>query len=1186
MLLLSTQVHANVFSQQKISVTLKNSNLTELIKVIESQTDLGFLYDSEDLKSAKPISISVTGKSVENILDLALRGSGLGYEINHKTILIKVLTQEIQQEKTRVITGIVIDDTNYPLPGVSVLIKGTNEGISTDVEGKFTLSIPTDKKIVLEFSFIGMQTQDVVVGKKKSLKVIMKNSAEMLDEVVISTGYQKIDRKLFTGSAAIVKAEDAKVDGVADVSRMLEGKVAGVSVQNVSGTFGAAPKIRVRGASSIYGDTKPLWVVDGVVLEDVVDVTPDQLSSGDATTLISSSVAGLNADDIENFQILKDASATALYGARAMNGVIVITTKRGHSGKNAIKVSSEYTMKMKPNYGDYDIMNSQDQMEMFMEMQDKEWLNHADMMRSKDGGIFFKMYQLINSYEDGKFGLANTPQARAAYLSRYERINTDWFDILFRNSIQQNHSVSFSGGSEASKFYVSTSWLNDEGWTIADRVDRYTINMRGDFDITEKLKVGLQTKGSMRDQKTPGTFNRTNDAVNGNYSREFDINPFSYALNTSRTISPYDENGNLEYVRMNYAPFNIIQEYDNNYINLNVLDLSLQGDLDYEFNKHLTYKFTGSMRFVKTTNEHIIKEGSNVVAAYNAGVDDPIISGSNKYLWKDVSLPDARKVSVLPNGGFYNKEANYMENYYFRNMLNYNNIFDEVHSVNIMLGQELRYVNRKYDYFNGYGFQYSKGGTAFTDPNIIKMTNESGFSYFGMQELRDRFVAGFVNAAYSYNGKYTVNVTGRVDGSNQLGQAKSSRYLPTWNLSGKWNAKDEAFLSDVDWLSYLSFRGTYGLTASMGPANNATVVYGNTITTSPYDSEKQNAMYIRSLENSELTWEKQYETNLGFDIGFFNRISLSVDAYVRKGFDLIAGVRTTGIGGEGWKYANYADMTSKGIEFSLGTQNIVQDNLKWNTNITFAYNHNEITKLKNRPIIYDLVKAEGGALQGGPVRGLYSIPFAGLSEEGLPLFYDENGEITSEVYFQDDSIDHLKYEGSIDPKITGGLSNNVKYKNWTMNVFCSYQFGNMIRLYPSFHASYSDMDAISKDMKNRWVLPGDENRTNIPTIADKRTYEKYKYELEPRYNAYNFSDARVAKGDFIRLKEISLEYAIPTNLLSRFGLTKASIKAQGTNLFLLYSDSALNGQDPEFFGTGGVALPVPKQFTFSLKLGF
>jgi TonB-linked SusC/RagA family outer membrane protein len=1181
------QASANVLTQSRISVTLKNARVEELIKAIEAQTGLGFLFDASELKRVKPISINAKNETVENVLNKALDNTGLGFEIENKTILIKAVRKPVSEpQEKRTITGVVLDEGGKTLPGVTIIQKGmSSNGTSTNIDGKFSLKIPASGKITLVFSFIGMNNQEVVITNQPNINVVMANAATQMDEVVV-TGYQKVSRKLFTGSATLLKSEDAKTAGVSDASRMLEGKVAGVSVQNVSSTFGSAPKIHIRGSSSIYGDTKPLWVVDGVVLEDVVDITPDQLSSGDAATLISSSVAGLNADDIENFQILKDASATALYGARAMNGVIVITTKKGRVGKNSINVTSEFTVKMKPSYSNYDIMNSQQQMEMFLEMQDKGWMNHADMMRAKDGGVFTKMYSLIDSYANGKFGLENTPEARANFLRRYENTNTNWFDILFKNSLQQNHSVSFSGGSEASRFYVSSSWLNDQGWTIADKVDRYTINMRGDFDVTKKLSVGLQTKGSIREQTTPGSFNRSNDVVNGNYSREFDINPFSYALNTSRTISPYDENGNLEYVRMNYAPFNIINEYKNNNIELAVLDLNLQGDLEYKFSKSFVYNFTGSMRAVKSDNEHFIKEGSNVVGAYNAGIDDPTISEANKYLWRDVSLPGSRKISVLPNGGFYNKETNSMLNFYFRNMLNFNKKFNEIHNVSVMFGQELKYVDRTNDYFNGYGFMYSKGGVAFTDPNIIKQTNESGNAYFGMQEYRDRFVAAFINGAYSYKDKYTFNGTARVDGSNQLGQSRSARYLPTWNLSGKWNAKEESYLNNIDWLSNLSFRGTYGLTASMGPAKNSSIIYRNTITTTPYESERQNAMYIEALENSKLTWEKQYEANVGFDLGLFNRVSLSVDAYRRKGFDLIAYIRTSGIGGEGWKFANYADMTSKGIEFSLGVKTVSTKDFNWNTSVTLAINNNNITNLKNMPMIFDLVKGEGGAKEGGPVRGLYSIPFAGLNSLGLPQFYDKDGKITQDINFQDDAVSHLKYEGSVDPKVTGGFTNVINYRSWTMNVFCSYQFGNMIRLYPSFHASYSDMDAVSKDMLNRWMVPGDELKTNIPVIASKDTRDQYGYALESVYNAYNYSDQRVAKGDFIRLKELSVEYKLPKSLLSKLGFTSASLKAQGTNMFLLYSDRKLNGQDPEFFGAGGVALPVPKQFTFSLKLGF
>ena len=311
-----------------------------------------------------------------------------------------------------------------------------------------------------------MQTQDVPI-KTGLIKVLLKPDAEVLDEVVI-TGMTKVDKRLFTGAADRLTAADVKLDGLADISRGLEGRSAGVSVQNVSGTFGTAPKIRVRGATSIYGNSKPLWVVDGVIMDDVVEVSADQLSSGDAVTLISSAIAGLNADDIESFQILKDGSATSIYGARAMAGVIVVTTKRGKVGTSKLSYTGEFTMRMKPSYREFNLMNSQDQMGIYQEMRDKGWLNFASVYRASNSGVYGKMFQLNNWYDktNGQFGLAHTPEAQNEYLREAEMRNTDWFDMLFSNSIMMNHSVSYAMGNEKSTSYVSVSAMNDPGWMI------------------------------------------------------------------------------------------------------------------------------------------------------------------------------------------------------------------------------------------------------------------------------------------------------------------------------------------------------------------------------------------------------------------------------------------------------------------------------------------------------------------------------------------------------------------------------------------------------------------------------------------------------------------------------------------------------------------------------------------------
>lgn len=1170
--------------EKKISLNIKESNLEDVIWEIRKITGVKFLYSTDDVKDKKVRNINVKDEKLSNVLIICLEGTGLSYDIKNNSVTIRKMAVSKKKKK---ITGIVKDNTGETLPGVAVQVKGTTNGVSTNVDGSYEIKVPDAPGVKLLFSFIGMTDKEVELTGQSEVNVTLESSSTALDEVVVtvSTGYQKIDRRLFTGSASRIEAKDAKVAGVSDVGNMLEGKVAGVAVKAVSGTFGAAPKIRVRGASSIYGNQKPLWVIDGVVQEDVIDVPADQLSSGDAKTLISSAVAGLNSEDIDSFEILKDASATALYGARAMNGVIVITTKKGHVGKSRIAYSGEFTYRLKPTYDDFNIMNSKEQLGMYRELEYKGWLNHANIVRQSNGGVYQKMYELINTYDEknSKFMLENTPEARAKFLQQYEMANTDWFDVLFTDNIIQKHAVSISSGTDKSQYYFSTSLLDDQGWSIGNKVNLYTANMRMNYNFTPKLEMGFSLTGSVRNQRAPGTINKTNNVVDGAYSRDFDINPYSYALNTSRALRPYDENGNLEFFRMNYAPFNIIHEINNNYMDLNVLDVKAQATVGYKFFKGLDYNFVGSIRYVKTTREHNIKDDANMALTYRA-MNDTNVKDNNRFLFRNIDNPNAEPVTPLPRGGFYNKESNDLINFYFRNTVNWAKTLNETHIMNVLAGQEIKSADRKNSGFDGVGYQWNRGGVPFIDYRFIQKQRQEGQDYYGMQESHDRFMAFFTNGSYSYKGKYTFNGTFRYDGSNLLGQSKKSRWLPTWNVSGAWNVHTENFMKHIPFVSHLSIRGTYGLTASMGAARNSSIVLYNRITPRPYESDKESQIYVSSLENSELTWEKQYEANVGFDLGLFrNRISIQVDAYRRNGFDLIAYVKTSGIGGQFWKFANYADMKSQGLEFTLNTKNIKRKDFSWSTNLTFAFNENEITNLKTASNVYQLTRETGGPLEGYPVRGLFSIVYKGLNKEGIPTYIDQNGKLTSSGYnFQSDNVKHLKYEGPVDPKVTGGFSNSFKYKNWSLNTFISYQLGNKIRLAQSYRAKYTDLDAMPKEFRNRWAIPGDESRTEVPTILEKRQYRQH---YVSGYNAYNLSTERVADGSFARLKEVSLAYTIPKKYVEKFKLSNINLKLQATNLMLLYADSKLNGQDPEFYGAGGVTLPVPKQFTFTLKVG-
>ncbi len=1085
------------------------------------------------------------------------------------------------------IKGRVVDSSNNPLVGASVVVKGTANGTTTNTTGDFTLNnVPTNATLVI--STVGFQPMELrLAARQVNVAIRMEREAGTLSDVVV-TGFQTIQKSRFTGAAVKLNADQVRTEGVADISRMLEGRAAGVSIQNVSGTFGAAPKVRIRGATSITGENKPLWVIDGVVLEDIVNISNDQLSSGDPNTLLGSAVAGLNPSDIESYDILKDAAATALYGARAMNGVIVITTKKGKAGKPVVAYTGNFSTQLKPSYNNYDILNSADQMSMYAELERKGFLQISDIANAPNSGVYGKLAELVNTFDPvtGQYAVQNTVEGRNAFLLRYAKENTDWFDILFKNSFTQEHSLSISSGTDKAQSYFSASFYNDNGWTVADNVKRYTANLRNNYIFSDRFSAGFILTGAVRQQRAPGTISRISNPVEGSFDREFDINPFSYVLNTSRTLTAFDDNGNREFFRRNYAPFNILTELENNYIKLNLLDAKLQGQATYKINRHFNYDFVGALRFVKTTKEHQITENSNQANAYRAAQTSEI-KARNRYLYRDPDNPDQEAVVVLPYGGFYNRNEDQLINYTFRNSISYNQTFNSDHQVTGLVGQELKSADRQNANNTGFGYQYNNGGTPFVDYRIIKQTLENNFQFYGNENEFDRFVGFFANGSYTYMNRYNLNATVRYDGSNRLGKSSSARWLPTWTVSGRWNVDREKFMEDLSNISYLTLRGSYGLNASYGSATNSTVVLRTQLTNRPYANDRQVAIDIENLENAELTWEKKYEANVGVDLGLFNnRLNFTVDAYNRNSFDLISLIRTGGIGGQIFKAANYADLESRGVEATLGGRPFVKRDWSWSSQLTFGYNTNTITNAQNNPLIFDLIKAEGGAKEGYPVRGLFSLDFRGLDPfNGIALFGDEKGQTNNAVNLQSDSTQYLKYEGSVDPTITGGFSNTFNWKNLSASFLITFQAGNKIRLTPAYRSSYSDLDADPGEFRNRWTLPGDEEFTTIPSVADLKANFNLNNAGSYPYNNYNYSSARIVDGSFARLKTASVSYRLSDRLLKSIGFNSASISVIGNNLWLIYSDKKLNGQDPEFFNAGGVALPINKQFVMSLKLG-
>lgn len=1101
---------------------------------------------------------------------------------------LMVLASAVAQAQPKTVTGTVVSAVDgQPLVGATVTVDGNTKYYAiTDLDGNFQINnVPSGAKFIIA-SNLGYKDGQVAVAA--NVRIALEEDANVLDAAV-ATGMYTVDRRLNTGSTVKLDAAESNISGMADISRSLEGRAAGVSVQNVSGTFGTAPKIRVRGATSIYGSSKPLWVVDGVIMEDVVDVSADELSSGDASTLISSAIAGLNSDDIESFDILKDGSATSIYGARAMAGVIVVTTKKGKAGQSHLTYTGEYTYRLKPSYDTFNIMNSQDQMEVYQELQQKGYLNYAETANASNSGIYGKMYQLITQYDasNGTFGLENTQAARNAYLRAAEYRNTDWFDLLFNNTIQHNHSISASGGTEKSNYYASLSVMQDPGWTLQSSVQRYTANVNTGFKISDALSLNLIGNASYRKQRAPGTINSETDVVSGEVKRDFDINPYSYALNTSRALDPN------EYYTRNYSPFNIIHELENNYLDLRVNDIRVQGELKFKPIPELEISGIAAYKHAGTSQEHYIMDYANQALAYRE-MSTPAIRDANPFLYKDPENLYGYKYSVLPVGGIYERTENSMDGWDLRATASFNKTFAQDHTVNLFAGSEVSSLDRHSTWFRGWGMQYDFGEIASYDYHVFKRGAEENSQYYTLGNTHVRSAAFFANATYSYKGKYVLNGTVRYEGTNFLGKARTARWLPTWNISGAWNAHEENFMKGLyPYLSHLSFKASYSLTGDRPSVTNSFVVIQASNPWRPFASDKESSLSIAQLANLALTYEKKQELNLSLEAGFFeNRVNLVADWYTRNNYDLIGPISTQGIGGEVDKYGNVASMHSDGVEISLTTTNVKTRDFSWSTNFIYSHSHNVVTDLENKVRMIDLISGTGFTRKGYPVRSLFSLQFDGLNSEGLPTFINEDGEKTvSGIYFQEndeEKLQNLVYSGSVDPTDVGSFGNIFTWKGFKLNVFITYSFGNVIRLDPVFRASYDDLDSMPKEFRNRWTVPGDEKYTTIPVIASawqNRVYSSSGNYLSYAYNAYNFSTERIAKGDFIRMKEISLAYDFPKSVTEKLHLGSLGLKLQATNLFLIYADPKLNGQDPEFFNTGGVAVPLPKQFTLTLKIG-
>ena len=870
---------------------------------------------------------------------------------------------------SRQVQGVVISsEDNMPLIGASVYIKTedlskdgnspTITGVITDIDGKFNISVP-EGVTRLFCSYVGHEVQELkLVPGKDQYEITLFPSAQMLDAVVV-TGYQTVERRKLTAAVGKLNISDETIGAVKSIDQALAGQIAGLSVTSTSGAPGAPAKIRIRGTSSLNGTQDPLWVLDGIPLEGT-DV-PQSNVLNDVSNIQQSSIAGLNPADIENITVLKDAAATAIYGARAANGVIVITTKKGKVGKPVINFSSKFTYMPTLSTNRLNMLNSQEKVDLELEL-----LRSNFAYGDNKGGVskIISGYGLTDAYKKGGWS-ALTPEAQTD-ISRLRNTETDWGDILFRDAFNQEYSLSLSGGNERVTYYTSIGYYQENGNVKGVGLDRLNIVAKTSYKVNRMLKFGVSLFVNRRNNKT---------YLTDTYGL---VNPVYYSRKANPYYQPFDANGNYVYdfdVQNNSDTdlgFNIFEERKNTSNEETINALSSIFDAELRFNDKLKFTTQLGLQLDKASKEQIADKESFSMR---------IIRKNSKY-WDSASQSNKY---FIPDGGVHKAYENTNSQITWKAMGEYRDSFNDIHELEVMVGTELRKTWYETLFSAGYGFDRQ---TLTTKPVVFP--DEDRARQFPLHQKtykENAYVSFFSTASYSLMNRYTFGGSIRFDGSDLFGVDKKYRYLPLYSVSGLWRLSNEPFMQGTrKWMDNLAFRVSYGIQGNIDK-NTSPFLLGKYIVDNILPGGSEHMIDINSAPNKKLRWEKTQSVNVGLDFSVLNQaINLSVDYYYRKGTDLIGkqmlpletGFVSTNI--------NWASMVNKGVEVSLSTRNVATKNFSWYTNLNFAYNNNKVL----REAIPEAQTIPGR--EGYPVDAIFAIKTAGLDEEGYPLFYDKEGK--------------------------------------------------------------------------------------------------------------------------------------------------------------------------------------------------
>lgn len=1126
-------MHAGTTYSQKSKFSFNAHNMTvaKVIERLEYTTDYRFVYNVRSVDLNRIIDLNASNVSIETILNSIFKDTSTDYKVsgNHIVLMPRKAPAEkpvVKVEADFIVKGRVTDEKGMPLVGAAISDNGSGRGVQTDFNGEYQI-IAVSSETTLAFAYLGYIRQEIKVNGRDVINVVLKEDTLELGEVVLTTGYQNISAEQATGSFSSLKAKDFQEQRLSGLDKILEGRIVGYQDG------------KIRGTTSMNGLTTPLYVIDGFPVES----TKYNQYFG-----LEENLPNLNLEDIESITVLKDAAASSIYGARAANGVVVITTKKAKAGKTNISFSSNLTVTPYRNYTG-NLTDSADIIGL-----ERGWAANNPNLQGTNASTYAQ--SLLNNAAFTSLGMQAILKGYAGTISQTEANNQlnqlagqgyKYYDDVARYAKRDQfftqHNVSLGTATEKNSFNASLTYKNNELEDVYSENETLGLNLKNSTQINSWLSLDLGTymnfgKGDLQSYNplSPGfKYQPYNQLVNNDGSNFTSTAASRYNNFTLQSIQNYGLY-NMDITPMEELRRNVSET--KNFMNRTFAKFNVKFSKAFTYDAMFQYEY-GSDR----TNYLREKESYSVRNQVNGMV----------------TIANNAAVYNLPYGDILKETNQFTNGYNFRQQLNFEQVFNGKHDVSAIAGMEVRHNKTEYRDDTRYG--WDEQTLSFSPINQASLLGVYGSVFGGYmsindfsteKELLNRYVSFYSTAGYVYDKKYSFTGSLRWDRSNLWGTDNKYQNKPTWSAGAGWNIDQESFFA-VSWVDAVKIRGSYGIGGNVAkdsaPYLTASYVANTNV--------GGNYGYVNSRPNPELSWEKTTTTNLGLDFSLFkNRLSGTFDVYNKKGQDLLAS--STGIPTEGWGYSTYrinnGEMTNKGYEISLRGTLVKTPSFSWNASVLYANNKNTVDYVDVEAPVYFLQLDYPYAYPrvGKNYNSIYGYKWAGLSSTGLPQVYDASGQA---VIYNPADLEAIHDYGSTVPTHSGSFHTSVNYKNFSLSALFIYELGHKMRntFLPMLNNNYSsamggyvtDITVVNKDIVNRWQQPGDEAFTNIPRAV-------YEYESDFNYasrDIYNYADINILDASNVRLSNISLGYQMPKNVVNKVKLQDVRFNLNAENVY-------------------------------------